>query len=112
MITSFAQELANFSKINLNPVLVQPSQLISAFPLLSQIKYQIPAWEQEFTHYFLAKEVSKKYKVTLVGDVADETHYGYHYLLNEQLIHSPAAIMQRFSNAPPWRFQPQQAKPY
>ena len=96
----YAQKLADFANIKLNAVSVEPNEMMNAFQKLAEINYQIPAWEQEFTHFFLAKEVSKKYKVTLVGDVADETHYGYHYMLDEAAIRSPNEIMRRFSNAP------------
>lgn len=96
----YAQELANFVDIQLNTVHVGQSEMINAFQQLAEINYQIPAWEQEFTHYFLAKEVSKKYKVTLVGDVADETYYGYHYMLDKGAIKSPREIIRRFSTVP------------
>jgi len=96
----YAQELADFAQIKLNPVVVHEDEMISAFQTLAHINYQIPAWEQEFTHLFLAKEVAKKYKVTLVGDVADETHYGYHYMLDDKARRSPREIMNRFANAP------------
>ncbi len=36
----------------------------------------------------------------LVGDAADETHWGYHFLLDDEAIASPAAIVRRFGAVP------------
>lgn len=57
----------------------------------------LPAWEQEIAQDALACAASNKYKAILVGDAADETHYGYHFLLNAR---SPAEIISNLSWAP------------
>lgn len=35
-----------------------------------------------------------------MGDAADETHYGYHFLLDSEATQGPAQILRRFSNPP------------
>jgi asparagine synthase (glutamine-hydrolysing) len=57
----------------------------------------LPAWEQEIAQHHLAKRASRDYKVVLVGDAADETHYGYQFLLDSQATNSPSGIINRFS---------------
>jgi asparagine synthase (glutamine-hydrolysing) len=60
----------------------------------------LPAWEQELTQHHLARAASRTHKAVLVGDAADETHYGYHFLLDEQSTRSPSAILRRFGPVP------------
>ena len=40
---------------------------------MAQINGVIPMWELESTHYFMSQAISQRYKVSLVGDVSDET---------------------------------------
>ncbi len=60
----------------------------------------LPAWEQEIAQHHLAYAASQKYKAVLVGDAADETHYGYQFLLDSHATQSPSGIIQRFSLPP------------
>lgn len=64
---------------------------------LAVINDALPAWEQEFSQYFLAKQASKNLKVVLVGDAADELNYGYHFLTDNYATQSPLNILNRFS---------------
>ena len=57
----------------------------------------LPAWEQEVAQDALAAAASREFKAVLVGDAADETHYGYHFLLDAS---SPAEMLERVAFAP------------
>lgn len=57
----------------------------------------LPAWEQEVAQDRLARATAEEnIKAVLVGDAADETHYGYHFLLDPEATASPRAILERF----------------
>jgi len=56
----------------------------------------LPAWEQELAQHHLARAAARDYKAALVGDAADETHFGYHFLLDNVATSSPRAILERF----------------
>ena len=60
----------------------------------------IAAWEQEISQDLLAQAAAKEVKAVLVGDAADETHFGYSFLLNPRMISSPSRIIQFFGVAP------------
>lgn len=56
----------------------------------------LPAWEQELAQYHLSKAAAHRFRAVLVGDAADETHYGYGFLLNEDAIRGPGELLRRF----------------
>ena len=58
------------------------------------------AWEQELSQHTLARAASKMVKGVLVGDAADETHYGYHFLLDQVATSTPRAIFERLGSVP------------
>lgn len=61
----------------------------------------LPAWEQELAQDRLARAAAAAgLKAVLVGDAADETHFGYHFLLDPAAIASPRAILERFAAVP------------
>jgi asparagine synthase (glutamine-hydrolysing) len=61
----------------------------------------LPAWEQELAQDRLARAAAATgLKAVLVGDAADETHFGYHFLLDPAATASPRAILQRFGAVP------------
>jgi asparagine synthase (glutamine-hydrolysing) len=60
----------------------------------------ICAWEQEVSQYLLAQAASSRVKAVLVGDAADETHFGYSFLLHPDRIPSPQRIIEFFGAAP------------
>jgi asparagine synthase (glutamine-hydrolysing) len=60
----------------------------------------LPAWEQELAQHHLARAAARRYKAVLVGDAADETHWGYHFLLDDEAVRDPAAILHRFGAVP------------
>lgn len=57
----------------------------------------LPAWEQEVAQDRLARAAAADgFKGVLVGDAADETHYGYHFLLDPEATAGPEKIIRRF----------------
>jgi len=60
----------------------------------------LPAWEQELSQRALSRAAARLVKGVLVGDAADETHYGYHFLLDEQATSGPRAIFARLGSVP------------
>ena len=93
----FAEEAARAIGVVQNWVHVDRTQLLVDLPRVAQISDSMPAGEQEFALYYLAQAVSKKYKVVMVGDAADETHYGYHFILDDESISSPQGPLRKFA---------------
>ena len=68
---------------------------------ISQINDALPAWEQELAQHHLARAVADAgLRCVLVGDAADETHYGYPFLLDREATLSPKHILRRFGMPP------------
>ncbi len=76
---------------------VARAALADALAEISRIDDALPAWEQELAQHFLARAAARRCKAVLVGDAADETHYGYHFLLDPEATARPAAILARFA---------------
>lgn len=64
---------------------------------LARTNDALPAWEQELAQHHLARAAARTCKAVLVGDAADETHYGYHFLLDADATRSPRGIIERFA---------------
>lgn len=64
---------------------------------LAQQNDALPAWEQELAQHHLARTAARRVKAVLVGDAADETHYGYHFLLDPVATERPRRILERFA---------------
>ncbi|GAA5038166.1 asparagine synthetase [glutamine-hydrolyzing] 3 [Marivirga lumbricoides] len=92
----YAKQLAEDLKLPMQAVTMTNKSILSALNNLAIINDRIPAWEQEFSQHFLSQAASKDFKAVLVGDAADETNYGYFFLLNPQVNHSPSGLLQRF----------------
>ncbi|GEP43850.1 asparagine synthase (glutamine-hydrolyzing) [Brevifollis gellanilyticus] len=61
----------------------------------------LPAWEQELAQHHLAKALAADgHRAVLVGDAADETHYGYGFMLDDQSISHPGKLLARFGSPP------------
>jgi asparagine synthase (glutamine-hydrolysing) len=60
----------------------------------------LPAWEQELAQHHLACAAASKVKAVMVGDAADETHFGYHFLLDPHATRDPLHILQRLTGDP------------
>lgn len=68
---------------------------------LAQVDDALPAWEQEFSQRALARAAAQAGLAgVLVGDAADETHYGYHFLLDDIATSGPRAILARLGSVP------------
>lgn len=62
----------------------------------------LPAWEQEIAQHHLARVAARTCKAVLVGDAADETHYGYHFLLDAEATRDPRGVIERFAAPGLW----------
>lgn len=96
----FAEQAA--AKLGLPREDVTPARCALANDL-SQLAAQndaLPAWEQELAQHHLARVASRHLKAVMVGDAADETHYGYHFLLDPHAIRHPTHILQRLTADP------------
>jgi asparagine synthase (glutamine-hydrolysing) len=60
----------------------------------------IAAWEQEVSQNLLAEAAAPIVKAVLVGDVADETHFGYSFLLHPERLTSPQHLLDYFGHLP------------
>lgn len=60
----------------------------------------LPAWEQELAQHHLAHAAAGRVKAVMVGDAADETHFGYHFLLDPQATRDPLHVLQRLTGDP------------
>lgn len=79
---------------------VARERLAEDIAALARIDDALPAWEQEIAQHHLARAASRRFKAVLVGDAADETHYGYHFLLDEAAVRAPEVILRRLGSAP------------
>lgn len=74
--------------------------IATVLPELARIDDAVPAWEQQLAQHHLARAAARHDRAVLVGDAADETHYGYHFLLDPEATRSPLALLRRFPSAP------------
>jgi asparagine synthase (glutamine-hydrolysing) len=74
--------------------------IAEVLPELARIDDAVPAWEQQLAQHHLARAAARHDRAVLVGDAADETHYGYHFLLDEVATRSPLALLRRFPSVP------------
>jgi asparagine synthase (glutamine-hydrolysing) len=98
--TPHAKEAARELGLQHEVVEVQRTRLIKDIRAVSIINDALPAWEQELAQYHLARAASAHCKAVLVGEAADETHFGYAFLLDAQATHNPGGIIRRFGAAP------------
>lgn len=92
----FAREVAKQTGARFHQVTIQHPSLEDSLRELARINERIPAWEQEFSQHHLSRAASKHVKAVLVGDAADETNYGYYFLLNDKVNNSPLGLMELF----------------
>lgn len=81
-------------------VRVPTASIEATLPELSRIDDAVPAWEQQLAQHHLARAAAEHDRAMLVGDAADETHYGYHFLLDDDATRSPLALLRRFPSVP------------
>lgn len=94
----YVEELNDHLPIQLHRVNASLNELTAALPDLAATNDRLPAWEQELSQYFLAKAAQNHVKAIMVGDAADETHFGYFFLLNSNVNHGPSGLMSVFDS--------------
>ncbi|MBB5036566.1 asparagine synthase (glutamine-hydrolyzing) [Prosthecobacter dejongeii] len=94
----FAAEAAREIGLNHHLVPVSRATLADDLRTLAIQNDALPAWEQELAQHHLARAVSTQYRAVLVGDAADETHYGYGFMLDDISICGPAILLCRFGS--------------
>ena len=94
----FAAEAAREIGLNHHLVPVSRATLADDLRTLAIHNDALPAWEQELAQHHLARAVSTQYRAVLVGDAADETHYGYGFMLDDFSISGPGALLSRFGS--------------
>lgn len=98
--TPYAHDVAR--ELGLAPHLVHVSRAEIARDLreIAIANDALPVWEQEIAQHRLARAASASLKAVVVGDAADETHYGYHFLLDPEALRGPGAILGRLGSVP------------
>jgi len=96
----FAERVAARHGIDHRIVPVDDEQFEAALLRTLRTNDLICAWEQEISQNILAESASTHVKAVLVGDAADETHFGYSFLLSPDRIASPQRIIEFFGTAP------------
>lgn len=92
----YARDFACDLKLPFVPVTLDTESILNSLKTISKINDRIPAWEQEISQHFLSAAASLKYKAVLVGDAADETNYGYYFLLNQKVNYGPLGLIHLF----------------
>lgn len=96
----FAREAARSLSLDATEVAVPRAELDADLDAVALANDALPAWEQEVAQSRLAREASRHVKAVLVGDAADETHFGYHFLHDAVATEGPSRILERFADAP------------
>ncbi|MFZ6186129.1 asparagine synthase-related protein, partial [Nannocystis pusilla] len=96
----FATQAAAASGLPLTRVHVPRVELAEDVARIARHNDALPAWEQEVAQDRLARAAAGTVKAVLVGDAADETHFGYHFLLDAAATADPAVILRRFGQVP------------
>jgi asparagine synthase (glutamine-hydrolysing) len=91
--TPYARAAARDLQLEAHEVRAESSELAA----LAAANDALPAWEQELSQRALSRAAAQRVKGVLVGDAADETHYGYHFLLGAP---GPAAVFKRLGSVP------------
>lgn len=88
---------ADAAGVRCTRVEVARGDLAADLERISTTNDALPAWEQEVAQDRLARAAAAAgMKAVLVGDAADETHFGYHFLLDAAATADPSVIIKRF----------------
>jgi asparagine synthase (glutamine-hydrolysing) len=98
--TPFAELAARDAGALLTTVAVPRGDLAADLERVAVTNDALPAWEQELAQDRLARAAARDVKAVLVGDAADETHFGYHFLLDAAATQSPRVLLERFGTVP------------
>ena len=96
----FAELAARSAGLPLTIVQAPRGELARDLERLAADNDALPAWEQELALARLVRAAAGDVKAALVGDAADETHFGYHFLLDAAALASPRTILERLGQAP------------
>ena len=96
----FARLAASELGLELTEVHVPSSALAADLERVARTNDALPAWEQEISQDHLAQMAARTVKAVQVGDAADETHFGYHFLLDAQALAAPRVVLERFGITP------------
>jgi asparagine synthase (glutamine-hydrolysing) len=92
----YAEEVAELLGLQLERVTVDQQRILTLLDRLAEVDDRLLVWEQEYVQYVLAEAAAAARKVVLVGDTADETHYGYFWFLDPEVTKSPRGLMNLF----------------
>jgi asparagine synthase (glutamine-hydrolysing) len=96
----FAEQAAGALRLVHEAVAPPRFQLQTDLRQLAAQNDALPAWEQEIAQHHLARAASSRLKAVMVGDAADETHFGYHFLLDDNATSHPTQILHRLTGDP------------
>jgi asparagine synthase (glutamine-hydrolysing) len=92
----YTEMLAERWPIELVRVHASRASLVEDVENLFASQDRIVAWEQELTQRALAEAATLDVRAVVVGDAADETHFGYPFAFEAPTCHSPQALLERF----------------
>ena len=98
--TPFARDVAATFALEPRLVHVSRDEIARDLHAVAMANDALPAWEREIAQHRLARAASSSLKAVLVGDAADETHYGYHFLLDDAALRGPGAVLARLGSVP------------
>lgn len=98
--TPYARDVAAAFDLDSRLVHVRRDEIAKDLCSVALANDALPVWEQEIAQHRLARAAAESLKVVLVGDAADETHYGYHFLLDRAALQGPRAVIERLGSAP------------
>jgi asparagine synthase (glutamine-hydrolysing) len=98
--TPFARVAARELALDHREVPFDRATLAAELAAVARVDDALPAWEQELSQRALARAAAPHVRGILVGDAADETHYGYHFLLDDAALGDPAIILARLGSVP------------
>lgn len=89
------------TRVDWRAVHVPREELAADLERIARTNDALPAWEQEVAQDRLARAAAADgFKAVLVGDAADETHFGYHFLLDPAATADPCVIIKRLGAVP------------
>lgn len=98
--TPYARDVASTLGLDAHLVHVGRDDIARDLREIAIANDALPVWEQEIAQHRLARAASASVKAVLVGDAADETHYGYHFLLDADALQGPGVILRRLGSVP------------
>lgn len=98
--TPYARDVARELGLDARLVHVRRREIARDLRQIAITNDALPVWEQEIAQHRLARAASASLKAVVVGDAADETHYGYHFLLDPVALQGPGVVIGRLGSVP------------